>query len=130
MGKQNESADGESIRFDTNFHNDLRFVWHYSKEAQKYHKQKRLEFPIRLGFQDKLLDTQVEYVFCRHSIVDFLKRNKINTVGQLLEHWNSLLKLRNCGVTKFTEIRNTFLAWYYDQLSEEQKKEFWKKVFW
>ena len=111
MGKQNESADGESIRFDTNFHNDLRFVWHYSKEAQKYHKQKRLEFPIRLGFQDRLLDTQVEYVFYRHSIVDFLKRNKINTVVFA----ETLFTLENI-VIKFYKTCSNFLFSAFLQL--------------
>lgn len=128
MEKTNEPAT-DDVRFDTDFHNDLRFVWHYSKEAQRYHGRKRLSFPILLGYQENLLDMEIEFVFARRATIAFLKRNKIYTIGQLMNQWGNLMKFRSCGITRFMEIQNGFMAWYYDQLSQEQKKIFWKKVF-
>lgn len=55
-----------------------------------------------------------------------LYRNNIFTVGQLMDSWNLIGSLKNVGKKSVKEIKTGLIAWYYAQLSEEGRKQFWR----
>ena len=56
-----------------------------------------------------------------------LRRNKIHSMGDLINNMDSLSKMRNCGRKSEVEIRNKFLETWYENISQEQSSEFWEK---
>ena len=56
-----------------------------------------------------------------------LYRNNVFTVSELMEVWNVLDTFRNVGKTSIKEIKTGLIAWYYSQLSEEGRKQFWRE---
>ena len=55
-----------------------------------------------------------------------LKRGKYDHIKDIDRDWDNLSKIRNSGTKTVKEIRNRFLQWYYDTLSDEEKAEFWR----
>lgn len=58
-----------------------------------------------------------------------LKRNGINTIGEIIDKWDTLNKLRYVGATTIKAIKNAVVAFYYDTLDTEEKKQFWRETF-
>lgn len=58
-----------------------------------------------------------------------LKRNNVHTVREIVAKWNDLRTLSYVGATSVKGIKNAVLSYYYDQLDEEEKKEFWRDAF-
>jgi len=58
-----------------------------------------------------------------------LKRNDVYTVGQIVDRWNDLVNMNYVGAVTVKGIKNALLSYYYDNLSDDEKMEFWKKAF-
>jgi len=58
-----------------------------------------------------------------------LRRNQLSTIDDVVNNWGGLHNLHSMGITTVKEIKNAILAYYYDHLDNEEKKEFWKDVF-
>lgn len=55
-----------------------------------------------------------------------LRRNKINDVRGVSERWDTLGKMRNAGDKTVKAIKNNYISYYYDNLNEEERKQFWR----
>lgn len=56
-----------------------------------------------------------------------MRRVGIDNLEKLAEKWDELGRVKNTGVKTIKEIKNKYLAFYYDQLkNDEERKEFWK----
>ena len=58
-----------------------------------------------------------------------LKRAQIMTVDGVLEKSSAeLYRLRNMGVKSIREVKNAVHNYSYDQMTQKQRKEFWKEI--
>lgn len=58
-----------------------------------------------------------------------LRRNKIDTVGSVMNKWGELKKLSYVGDNTVKAIKNAVMSLYYDTLTTEEKKQFWRDAF-
>lgn len=75
----------------------------------------------------KFETTAVEALDLQQGAMNVLKRNGIETLGKLMEMWDKLKDCQSCGVVKAKQIKNAFLAYYYDTLTEDKQKAFWMR---
>lgn len=54
-----------------------------------------------------------------------LKRAGIFKIQDIGKKWNRL-DVRGSGVKTIKEIKNKYLAYYYDKLDDEERKDFWR----
>ena len=83
----------------------------------------KVQYPINLTIDQKYEDIEVIGLSARSN--NALKRNKIETVGQLSDAINKVEKMRGCGETVTREIKNSFLRWYYSEIESTKVPEFW-----
>ena len=57
-----------------------------------------------------------------------LKREGWMTVGQLLDNWPNIGKMKNVGTKSIGEIKRGFLNWYYGELRLAEKHDFWERA--
>lgn len=55
-----------------------------------------------------------------------LRRSNIDDIEGVSEKWDTLGRMKNCGAKTVKEIKNKYLAFYYDMLNEEERKQFWR----
>lgn len=72
-------------------------------------------------------DTPIEALDLSMRAQNSLKRKGISTFEQL--RTAELKKIWGCGIGTIKEIRTKFLSYIYDRLSEEERKDFWKRTF-
>lgn len=58
-----------------------------------------------------------------------LRRNKIDKIGQILDRWDELQTLNYVGVLTVKAIKNAVVAYYYETLDANEKKQFWRDAF-
>lgn len=83
---------------------------------------KQIRFVFKYGNRFK---GELELLGLNDRSYNCLRRNKINDISEISERWNELKKLRNAGTKTIKEVKNKYIAYYYDTLSDEEKKEFW-----
>lgn len=85
-------------------HNTIRFVFRYSRR-----------------FKGSL-----EYLGLTERAYNCLRRAGVDCIEKLDAKWNELDRIKNCGVKTVKEIKNKYVAYYYDTLeSDEERKQFW-----
>ena len=52
-----------------------------------------------------------------------LCRGRIFTLDELTDRWNTLDKLRSCGKTTVSEIKNKFIEYYIDTVLEKEPEK-------
>ena len=55
-----------------------------------------------------------------------LRRNRIQTIQEVSAKWDDFVILKGVGKKVQKEVRNAFMAYYYDQLNAEEQKDFWR----
>lgn len=88
-------------------------------------KGDRLTFP--LSFTKEFKEESIEIMQLSARAGNSLKRGGVFTIGNMLEKFDNLGKLRNCGENSVKEIKNAFLQAWYEQLEPEQVTEFWEE---
>lgn len=88
-------------------------------------KGTQLTFP--LTFKKEFKEEKIEIMQLSVRAGNSLKRGNIFTIGSLLERFDSLQKLRNCGESTVKEIKNAFLQAWYETLEPEEVTEFWNE---
>ena len=58
-----------------------------------------------------------------------LKRNRINTINDVVDRWDSLNNLKSIGVGTIKVIKNAVLSCYYDRLDSKERVQFWRDAF-
>lgn len=53
-------------------------------------------------------------------------RSHISTIEEVGRRWNELGKMRGSGVKTVKEIKNSYINYYYSQLDDEERKDFWR----
>ena len=88
-------------------------------------KGTRLIFPT--FFTKEFKESPIELMQLSMRASNSLKRGGIMTMGKLIEKFEDLPKLRNCGAGSVKEIKNAFLQAWYETLEPEQVTEFWNE---
>lgn len=101
------------------FRNDLTYMLSRIDLAD----EKQVQFPI--AFNDEFKKKPIEELYLKARGTNVLKRNKIMSIGDLLERFDDLLKMRNCGVDTAKEIKNRLLQLWYESVDEPTRNEFW-----
>ena len=58
-----------------------------------------------------------------------LRRGKIHDIPTLVSRMDGFNGVRGAGKKTIKEIKNEFLNYYYDQLNEEERKQFWRDTY-
>lgn len=72
-------------------------------------------------------DTPVETLDLSVRAENALKRSGVKTFAQLNEC--NLVKIRGCGKGTIKEIRTKFISYFYDKMTDAQRKQFWKDTY-
>lgn len=55
-----------------------------------------------------------------------LRRNGLHNIKDVADKWDNLKQLKQMGSKSVKDIRNSFLAYYYETLDcDEERKQFW-----
>lgn len=90
-------------------------------------KRKKLDY--HLHYSDEFANMDIEAITSDNRAVNALHRAGIATLGQLVEKWDTLDKLRNVGKRTVSVVRNSFMNYYYISLETPEKKaKFLKEI--
>ena len=105
----------------TNFQRDLEILINEGVFAGKNGK-------IRFVFRySNRLRGEIENLDLSARGYNSMRRVGIDTIEKITEKWDKLGIIKNMGVKTTKEIKNKYLAFYYDQLrSDEERKQFWR----
>ena len=103
------------------FKDDLTYVLVNSNINRK----QNLNFPLAFSKEFKYLPIDDMNLSARASNV--LKRYKVFTMQDLMDNMSNLYKYRNCGVGTVKEIKNRFLQFWYENIDEKLRTEFWEE---
>ena len=82
--------------------------------------RKNLYFPIH--YFDSFKEKYIEEVVQDNRSLNAMKRSKILTVGELIDRWDELSRLKNIGKKSVGLLKNGFMQLYYDSLETAEKK--------
>lgn len=71
-----------------------------------------------------MLDITVEEMTDQQRIVMLLKRNKVNTIGDLADNINKLRTFKNAGVKSVNAIKNVFFNFVIENMTESEVEGF------
>lgn len=83
---------------------------------------------FKLHIDDSFEATNVEVLSVKQRSMNVLHQQGINTLGKLMESWADLYKFHSCGATTVKDIKNALMSYYYDGLSTEERKQFWREA--
>ena len=55
-----------------------------------------------------------------------VRRKGLHTVEAIGDTFEDLWRIKGAGAKTIKEIKNKYLAYYYGELNEEEKKQFWR----
>lgn len=84
-----------------------------------------LKLPFRISEATESKDIEILALSPRSN--NSLKRNHIDTVGQIMERFDDLNSLRNVGAVSIKEIRRKTAEFLYESMSVNNRKFFWRK---
>ena len=84
-----------------------------------------IRFPIFYGKEFEQIS--VDNLNLQGRCANVMKHNGIMTFGDLMEKWETIAGLRNCGVITRKDIKTGFLSYWYDNISDYDRKRFWTK---
>ena len=67
----------------------------------------------------------IEYLGLSDRAYNAMRRNNINTIQDITNKFDQL-KVKGAGEKVIKEVRNKYFQYYYSQLNEEERKEFWR----
>ena len=111
----NEVRTANEVR---DFEDDLGYM------LSKVNRKAKYTFP--LTFDKGLRDVSIAELKLSQRAVNVLGRNKIDSLGLLMDKIERLNLLRNCGETTSKEIKNAFLQYWYNYIDEEDVSKFWE----
>ena len=88
--------------------------------------KKTIEFPLH--YSDKFGEEEIEYLTDDNRAVNAMKRANIMTINDLIEQWDTLYKVRNCGKKSSQLIRVGLMARYYNDLSIDDRAKWLKEI--
>ena len=85
---------------------------------------------VNVGFSNSVCDFGIDELMLSVRSYNALRRAGINTVGDLIECLNSagLSSIRNLGKKSICEIQTKMLVFGFEQLSQNEKKEFFCRM--
>lgn len=84
-----------------------------------------LKLPFRISEATEKKDIDILALSPRSN--NALKRNHIDTIGQIMERFDDLDALRNIGTISVREIRKKTAEFLYEAMSVNDRKAFWKE---
>lgn len=86
----------------------------------------RISYPMTIPtlFEAESIDIVTQDV----RSLNAMRRADIHTVGDLIQRWDTLNKLRNVGTKTLKNIRNSFMNAYYCSLSVDDRAKFLGKI--
>lgn len=81
---------------------------------------------IRFVFNVKKVRDELGVLGLNERAYNCARRKGYHNCIDILEHWDDLARMKGAGIKTIKEIRNKFLAYYYGELNEEEKKQFWR----
>lgn len=99
------------------------------------------DFEVILNNTDVINNGNIRFVMKHRSRIDsepiatlelkqrsenVLLRNGVKTVKQLFDNLYRLKGMRGSGANTVKNVNTTLMSYYYDQLDDEEKKEFWR----
>lgn len=85
----------------------------------------KLEFPLFISKDFR--DVSVLVLSLSNRAINVLGRNKVVTLGDLMDRFDEVPRFRNCGEGTSREIKNEFLAFWYNNLEPEDITRFWEE---
>lgn len=110
--------------------NKIKAIFSEVDSAELY-QRRGAGLKFRVYLTDRLSSTDIDELQLSVRSNNCLRRNKINTIGQLCESISSsadLYHLRNCGKTSVAEIMDNLFAYQYAILSPEKREEYLKTI--
>ena len=108
----------------TDFQRDLETMIAYNVIAVKNDK---IRFFFRHG---NILTGDIDKLDLSTRAYNCLRRANISKIEHIHERWDELGVLRNSGVKTVKEIKNKYVAYYYDNLSSnEERQQFWLDTY-
>ena len=84
------------------------------------------EYTFPLIFDKNLRERGISELNLSQRAINVLCRSKIDSLGLLMDKFNKLNQIRNCGTTTVKEIKNAFLQYWYNFIDEEDVSKFWE----
>lgn len=86
---------------------------------------------IRFWFRNgNILTGDIDKLDLSTRAYNSLKRAHINRIEDIHERWDELGVLRNLGAKSVKEVKNKYVAYYYDSLkTDEERKQFWLDTY-
>ncbi len=99
------------------------------------------DFEVILNNTDVINNGNIRFVMKHRSRIDsepiatlelkqrsenVLLRNGVKTVKQLFDNLYRLKGMRGSGANTVKNVNTTLMSYYYDQLDDEERKEFWR----
>ena len=84
----------------------------------------RFEFPLVYG--NDFREIPVTMLNLSQRAVNVLGRNKISSLGELMDRFDDVARFKNCGVNTTKEIKNALLDYWYASLKSEDVVSFWE----
>lgn len=106
--------------YDRDFLADLK----YMMDSIKIKDKSKMGLPLNYKKDFEKID--IEYLNLETRSNNVLRRYHVNDMGDLMDHFKDLAKYRNCGKNSVKEIKEKFLQFWYERLSENQVKMFWE----
>ena len=105
----------------TDFTRDLNVI---VQNVEINHKG-RIRFPMR--HFDRIADRSVKEMSLGTRAENALGRNGFKTFNDIAKRINKL-NARGAGVKTIKEVKNAYMSYYYDNLNETERKDFWRDV--
>lgn len=124
MDKANEIMNAINIAEgeinDRDFFEDLGYI------LSQVDVKNRNKMGLPINYKNEFCKIDIAYLDLTVRSSNVLRRNHINTMGDIMDHFKDLAKYRNCGKASVQEIKEKFLQFWYERLSENQVQLFWE----
>ena len=112
-----ENNEVKEVKVMRDFEDDLGYI------LSKVHRKASYTCP--LIFDKHLRDISIAELSLSQRATNVLCRNKIDSIGLLMDKMEKLHMMRNCGETTAKEIKNAFLQYWYNFIDDEDVTKFW-----
>ena len=89
-------------------------------------KIKSLSYHIH--YKDDFANMDIEAITQDNRAINAMHRAEIFTLGQLIEKWDALDRIRNVGKRTVMLVRNSFMNYYFCSMTVEKKAAFLKEI--
>ena len=107
---------------------DFQIMLEILNEAGYINPRDRKNLYIPIHYPDSFKEEFIETVVQDNRSLNAMKRAQINTVGQLIDRWDELSRLKNIGKKSIKLLKNGLIQKYYDTLNVEKKAQFLMEI--